>query len=74
MTYPSKLNKLECTDKIETVDLSQVQVHGRYTSPDSSWHRLPGLKIKLGSVMAEQCEGDFDGFSGGPGQPQPRWR
>ena len=63
--YPSQLVDLECTDKIESVDLSQVRVVGSWVAPASS-DSLHGLHIQLGMVMAGRCGGNFDGFSGGP--------
>jgi hypothetical protein len=63
--YPSRLNTLLCTDKIEAVELSQVRVDGSWLPPRSQ-DELHGLKINLGLVVSGTCAGDFDGFSGGP--------
>jgi hypothetical protein len=64
--YPSKLSRWECSEKTQTINLSQVRVDGEYVAQDENWYGLPGLKIDVGPVMGVECEGDFDGFSGGP--------
>jgi len=64
--YPSKLSRWDCSEKIHAIDLSQVRVDGDYVPPERSWFGLPGMKINIGEVMGGDCQGDFDGFSGGP--------
>jgi hypothetical protein len=61
--YPSKLSSWDISDKTDAVDLSQVQVDGQYVPPE---YGLLALKINVGPVMEKRCEGNFDGFSGGP--------
>lgn len=63
--YPHALSDLTCSDKVDAHDLSQVRIDGAWIPPASA-NALHGLKVNIGPIMSERCQGDFCGFSGGP--------
>ena len=62
--YPYRLNQMHGEERSEAIGMTQVRVWA-----DGVCRRkgnLPMLKLKLGGVMTTKCDGDFNGFSGGP--------
>lgn len=62
--YPSKLTRIDGDLKFEHIGLTQVLVWASGIVLNQS--DLPMLTLMQGKVMIPQCDGDFDGFSGGP--------
>jgi hypothetical protein len=62
--FPSRLTKLTGEECSKGIALSQVIVWADGLTQNRN--DLPMLKLVPGLVMGPKCEGDFDGFSGGP--------